>query len=71
MEENGNKEIYQKGLFVFIILAVLTLGEFFLAVVGATWWSIFILVALLKAYFVIVNYMHLPRLFAAEEESAE
>ena len=26
MEENGNKEIYQKGLFVFIILAVLTLG---------------------------------------------
>ena len=71
MEENGKNGAYQKGVFVFIILAVLTLGEFFLAVVGAPWWSIFFLIAILKAYFVVVNYMHLPRLFATEEESAE
>ena len=70
METNGNN-IYQKGVFVFIILAVLTIGEFLLAAVGAPWWSIFMLIALLKAYFVLINYMHLPRLFAVEEESAE
>ena len=70
MENNGNN-IYQKGVFVFIILAVLTIGEFLLAAVGAPWWSIFMLIALLKAYFVLINYMHLPRLFAVEEESAE
>ena len=71
MEENGTKELYQKGAYILMILAMLTIGEFLLASVGAPWWSIFFLIAILKAYFVVMNYMHLPRLFAVDEESAE
>ena len=67
MEENGKKQAYQMGVFVLIILAVLTIGEFFIAIVGAPWYSILIGIALLKAYYVVTNYMHLPRLFADEE----
>jgi len=67
MEENGKKQAYQMGLFVLILLAVLTIGEFLIAVVGAPWYSVLILIALLKAYYVVTNYMHLPRLFSGEE----
>lgn len=63
MEENGKKKAYQMGLYVFIMLAVLTIGEFMLGAVGVRWWSILMFIAVLKAWFVIQNYMHLPRLF--------
>jgi hypothetical protein len=67
MENNGKKEAYQIGLYVFLILAVLTLGEYWLGAVGAPWTVIFFGIAILKAWFVIQNYMHLPRVFAGEE----
>jgi len=67
MEENGRNERYQIGLYIMMILAVLTVGEFMIGIVGAPWWAVFILISLLKAWFVIMNYMHLPRLFAEEE----
>ncbi len=66
MEENGKKQAYQMGFYVLVVLAVLTIGEYLLAVVGATWWSVLIFIAILKAYFVVQNYMHLPRLFESE-----
>lgn len=67
MEENGKKKAFQIGLYIFIILAVLTVGEYMLGAVGVRWWSILIFIAVLKAWFVIQNYMHLPRLFAEQE----
>ena len=46
-----------------ILLIVLTIGEFFIGkiAVGWTWplWGI----AFIKAFFIIRDYMHLPRLF--------
>lgn len=69
MEENEKKQAFQMGLYVFIILAVLTIGEFMLGSVGVRWWSILMFIAALKAWFVIQNYMHLPRLFAEQEAS--
>ncbi len=67
MEDNGKKRAYQMGVFVLIILAVLTIGEYLIAAVGAPWVSILIFIAILKAYYVITNYMHLPRLFSGED----
>ena len=34
MEENGKNKAYQMGLYIFILLAVLTVGEFMLGAVG-------------------------------------
>ncbi len=66
MENNKKNKAFQFGVYVFIILAVLTVGEYALAIVGAPWWSAFIVIALIKAWFVLQHYMHLPRLFAEE-----
>jgi hypothetical protein len=71
MEENGKNKAYQMGLYIFILLAVLTVGEFMLGAVGVRWWSILFFIAALKAWFVIQNYMHLPRLFATQEADAD
>jgi hypothetical protein len=71
MEEKANEkkfELFRLGVVVFAILAVLTIGEYFIGIiaVGWTWplWGI----ALLKATLIVRDYMHLPRLFSQGEE---
>ncbi len=66
MDNNEKKKALQFGVYVFIILAVLTAGEFAIAAVGAPWWSALVIIAVIKAWFVVQHYMHLPRLFAEE-----
>ena len=60
--------LYRVGLSVLILLLVLTIGEFFLGkiAVGWTWplWGI----AIIKGFFIVRDYMHLPRLFEEDEE---
>ena len=70
MEENQNKlqVAFQKGVFILMLLAVLTVGEFALAYIGASWWSVLILIALLKAFLVVRDYMHIGRIFGGQEE---
>lgn len=59
---------YRIGAAVMILLIVLTIGEFFLGKIAVGWswplWGI----ALIKAFFIIRDYMHLPRLFGEGEE---
>lgn len=71
MSVNGEKkkaDAYRVGLVVLLLLAVLTIGEFFLGSIATGWtwplWGI----AIIKAWFIIRDYMHLPRLFAPSEE---
>ncbi|HLE16326.1 MAG TPA: cytochrome C oxidase subunit IV family protein [Anaerolineales bacterium] len=63
------KEAYRVGAAVFILLMVLTIGEFFIGSIAFTWswplWGI----SILKAVMIIRDYMHLPRLFSGEEEA--
>ncbi len=66
MEDKKNKAL-KFGVYVFLILAVLTVGEYFIATVGGQWWYILVGIAVLKAWFVLQHYMHLPRLFSKEE----
>jgi len=65
--EERKKEAFRVGLGVIILLAVLTLGEFWLGTVASVWWAPLILIAIMKAFLVVRDYMHLPRLFAGEE----
>lgn len=68
MDEKGKNQAYEKGIFVLIVLAALTIGELWFALFGVTWWSILIAIALIKAFLIVRDYMHIGRLFAGEEE---
>ncbi len=69
MDEQKKAEAYRIGVGVIIILAVFTIGEFMVGSVAIGWWQPLIAIAIFKAYFIMRDYMHLPRLFAGEEES--
>ena len=62
----GRKAAYQRGLFVFIGLAVLTLIEFGVAVSIESIIFLF-LIALIKAGLILQYYMHLGKVWEGEE----
>ena len=55
------------GVVIFGFLALLTAGEYLIAVIASPWVFILWIVAIAKAYLVIKNYMHIGRLFNDEE----
>jgi hypothetical protein len=67
-EEKKNKA-KRIGNVVLILLVTLTIGEFFLGLVAPLWWAPLLAIALLKAFFVVRDYMHIGRLFAGDEEA--
>lgn len=67
--EEKKKEAFRVGLGVLILLVVFTLGEYWIGSVASVWWAPLLLIAALKAFLVVRDYMHLPRLFAGEEAS--
>jgi len=65
--EEKKLEAFRIGAGVLILLGVMTIGEFWIGSVASAWWAPLLGIALLKAFFVMRDYMHLPRLFAPEE----
>lgn len=65
--EEKKRQAYQVGFTVLILLGVLTVGEYLLGVIAVDWWAPLMAVALIKAFFVVRDYMHVSRLFAGEE----
>jgi len=53
----------------FIILAAFTIGEFFIGSIAVGWSAPLAVIALIKAAYIIRDYMHLPRLFSESKES--
>jgi cytochrome c oxidase subunit IV len=68
MDDKKKKAAYENGIIVLVWLAVLTIGELWFALMGIPWWSILVLIALIKAVLVVGDYMHIGRLFSGEEE---
>ena len=66
--DEQKKKLYEKGLAVFILLVFLSIGEFFLGYFAYAWAAPIIAVALIKAFFVVRDYMHIGRVFGLEEE---
>jgi hypothetical protein len=60
--------LYRIGIAIFILLVALTIGEFAIGAIAPSWGAILLGVAILKSYFIIRDYMHLPRLFSGEED---
>ena len=67
MEEKKKRD-YQIGVSVLVLLALLTVGEYLLGAIVPVWWTPLLGIAALKAFFVVRDYMHISRLFAADEE---
>lgn len=68
VDEEAKSEAYQIGVLVFVILIVLTIGEFLFAIVAPPWWWALALIAFLKAAYVIRDYMHVSRAFNPDQE---
>ncbi len=51
-----------------MMLAVLTVGEYLIGAVASAWFAPLMLVALIKAFYIIRDYMHLSRVFEGDEE---
>ena len=68
MDEEKKQEALQIGVLVLVILAMLTIGEYAFAVIAVTWLQPLVLIAVLKAAYVIRDYMHISRIFAPDEE---
>ncbi len=67
--EDGRKQALYTGRWIFLMLIVLTLGEYMIGVIAPPWGAILIVVAAFKAFWVIKDYMHIGRLFGNDEES--
>ena len=67
--ENQEKKAqdYTKGIVILVLLAVLTIGEYFIGAVASAWWAPLLAIAALKAFLILRDYMHVGRLFADEE----
>lgn len=65
--DNKLKFQYSKGITVLILLAVMTIGEYFIGAVASIWWAPLLAIATLKAFFIVRDYMHIGRLFATDE----
>jgi hypothetical protein len=61
-------EAYRIGVTVLILLAVFTIGEFFIGAIAEDWTVPLAIIAGIKAWLVIRDYMHFPRLFSGGEE---
>ena len=68
MDDEKQKMAYRIGATVLMLLAVMTIGEFFIGSVAYAWAAPLLGIAILKAYFIIRDYMHIGRLFASDEE---
>ncbi|HSQ27640.1 MAG TPA: cytochrome C oxidase subunit IV family protein [Anaerolineales bacterium] len=65
--EDNKAMAYRIGWTVLLLLGILTIGEFFIGLIASAWWAVLLGVALLKAFFIIRDYMHIERLFAVDE----
>ena len=63
------REALQIGVAIFILLIALTIGEYWIGSIAVTWGWILLIISLIKAFFIVRDYMHLPRLFKGSEES--
>jgi hypothetical protein len=68
MDEEKKQQAYRIGLVIMILLITFTIGEFFIGVVAPLWWAPLLGIGIFKAYFIVRDYMHIGRVFAAEEE---
>ena len=66
--DDALKQDLRSGVWILFLLAIFTIGEFVVAMIVPTIGWILLIAALPKAYFVIMDYMHVSRLLGGDEE---
>lgn len=66
--EEKKNQAYLVGIGVMILLTGLTIGEYFMGAYASAWALPILLVAAVKAFFVVRDYMHVGRVFSGDEE---
>jgi hypothetical protein len=56
------------GVTVMLLLGAMTVGEFFIGLYAFHWWTPLLVVATIKAFLILRDYMHIGRLFASADE---
>lgn len=68
-QPDSRKSALYVGVWVLIMLAVLTFGEYLVGVIAPPWGQLLLIVAAFKAFWVIKDYMHIGRIFGGDEET--
>ncbi len=66
--DEKTKQAYWIGVVVLILLATLTIGEYFIGLYASAWWAPLLSIAALKAFFIMRDYMHIGRAFASASD---
>ena len=66
--EEKKNQAYLVGIGVMMLLTGLTIGEYFMGAYASAWALPILLVAAVKAFFVVRDYMHVGRVFSGDEE---
>lgn len=64
---DAHKEALDAGARIMFWLTTLTLGEFLVATIASPWVTILWIAVLWKTFYVVVDYMHIGKLFNDEE----
>lgn len=67
MNEEKRAIDFNVSTVVLILLGAMTVGEFFMGQFAFNWAGPLLLVALLKAFLVVRDYMHVGKVFAGDE----
>lgn len=68
-ENNESRRVeLSRGVWVAMMLAVLTFGEYLVGVIAPPWGVMLLAVAAFKAFFVVKDFMHIGRLFSSGED---
>ncbi len=62
--------LYQYGFIILAVLAVLTVAEFLVAQYTTGLALVLFVIAMVKSFLIVRDYMHLPRLVHGDEEEA-
>ena len=68
MEADKRKAAYRQGVYIFILLAVLTIAEYFISIETDGSVTFLMIIALLKAGLIVNFFMHIYRLWRTEED---
>ncbi len=61
------KQALRVGVIIFSLLAILTFGEFVVALIAPPWRFVLWIAAIWKALYVVKDYMHVGRVLGGEE----
>jgi hypothetical protein len=68
--DEAKKEAFRIGEVTLLLLAVFSIGEFFIGRIAIGWLAPLFIISIIKASLIMRDYMHISRLFMEDEEES-